>query len=77
MIDAPARAIVRIVLIVVGVAISLYLLYLLRKPIGWILIAIFLAVALAAPVNWLASADEARLRDHDRLRRRCWPSRSC
>ena len=53
MIDAPAKAIVRIVLIVVGVAIGLYLFYLLRKPISWLLIATFLAVALAAPVNWL------------------------
>ena len=53
MIDAPAKSIVRIVLIVVGVAISLYLIYLLRKPIGWLLIATFLAVALAPPVNWL------------------------
>jgi predicted PurR-regulated permease PerM len=45
---------VRIVLIVVCVAICLYLLYLLRRPISWILIAIFLAVALSGPVNYLA-----------------------
>jgi predicted PurR-regulated permease PerM len=50
---APAKAIVRIVVIVVGVAISLYLLYLLRKPIGWLLVAAFLGVALSGPVNWL------------------------
>jgi predicted PurR-regulated permease PerM len=31
----------------------LYLLWLLRKPIGWLLIAIFLAVALSSPVNYL------------------------
>jgi predicted PurR-regulated permease PerM len=49
-----ARSIVRIVLIVVCVAIALYLLYLLRKPISWVLIAIFLAVALSGPVNALA-----------------------
>ena len=53
MTDPPARSIVRIVLIVVCVSISLYLIYLLRKPIGWILIATFVAVALAGPVNWL------------------------
>jgi predicted PurR-regulated permease PerM len=52
--QAPARAIVRIILIVVAVAIALYLIYLLRKPIGWLLIAAFLAVALSGPVNWLA-----------------------
>jgi predicted PurR-regulated permease PerM len=49
------RSIVRIVLVIVCVAITLYLLWLLRKPIGWLLIAIFLAVALSPPVNWLAT----------------------
>jgi predicted PurR-regulated permease PerM len=48
------RAIVRIVLVVVCVAVVLYMLWLLRKPISWLLIAIFLAVALSPPVNWLA-----------------------
>jgi predicted PurR-regulated permease PerM len=41
------------VLVVVCVAVTLYLLWLLRKPISWLLIAIFLAVALSPPVNWL------------------------
>ncbi len=48
------RDIVRIVLVVVAVAIALYLLWLLRKPISWILISIFLAVALSPPVNHLS-----------------------
>jgi predicted PurR-regulated permease PerM len=48
-----ARAIARIVLVVVGVVLSLYLLYLLRKPLTWIFIAGFLAVALAGPINGL------------------------
>jgi predicted PurR-regulated permease PerM len=48
-----ARAILRIVLIIVGVVLTLYVLYLLRKPITWILIALFLAVALTPPVNYL------------------------
>jgi predicted PurR-regulated permease PerM len=48
-----AREIVRIVLIVVCVVIALYLLFLLRRPITWLLIAIFLAVALSPPVNAL------------------------
>jgi predicted PurR-regulated permease PerM len=47
------RVLVRVVLVVVAVAIVLYLLWLLRKPISWLLIAIFLAVALSPPVNWL------------------------
>jgi predicted PurR-regulated permease PerM len=50
---ASTRAIVRIVLIVVGVLLSLYVIYLMRKPITWLLIATFLTVALAGPVNWL------------------------
>jgi predicted PurR-regulated permease PerM len=48
-----ARAIARIVLIIVGVLISLYLLYRLRQPITWLIISIFLAVALSRPVNYL------------------------
>jgi predicted PurR-regulated permease PerM len=48
------RSIVRIVLVVVCVAIVLYLLWLLRKPISWLLIAAFLAVALSPPVNRLS-----------------------
>jgi predicted PurR-regulated permease PerM len=51
--DPPARSIVRIVLIVVCVAVALYLIWLLRRPIGWLLIAAFLAVALSGPVNTL------------------------
>ena len=48
------RDIVRIVLVVVCVAIVLYLVWLLRKPISWLLIATFLAIALSPPVNWLS-----------------------
>jgi predicted PurR-regulated permease PerM len=48
------RDIVRIVLVVVAVAIVLYLLWLVRKPISWVLISIFLAVALSPPVNRLS-----------------------
>jgi predicted PurR-regulated permease PerM len=48
------RSIVRIVLVIVCVAIILYLLWLLRKPISWLLVATFLAVALSPPVNYLS-----------------------
>jgi predicted PurR-regulated permease PerM len=48
-----ARAIVRIVLIIVAVVLALYLIYLLRKPLTWLFIAMFLAVALSPPVNYL------------------------
>ena len=47
------RVVVRTLLITITVAISLYLIYLLRRPIGWVLIALFLAVALSGPVNLL------------------------
>jgi predicted PurR-regulated permease PerM len=45
------RSIVRTVIVIVCVALILYLLYLLRKPISWLLISIFLAVALSPLVN--------------------------
>ena len=51
--ESTAREIVRNVLIVVGVVLTLYLLFLLRRPLGWIVIAMFLAIALSGPVNWL------------------------
>jgi predicted PurR-regulated permease PerM len=52
--DISLRAILRIVLVIVGVVVSLYVIYLLRKPIGWIVLATFIAVAMSAPVNLLA-----------------------
>src|SRR4051812_41638773 len=51
--ESAPREIVRNVLIVVGVVLTLYLLYLLRRPLGWIVIATFLAIAMSGPVNWL------------------------
>src|SRR3954452_5673554 len=48
-----ARVIVRLLFIMVAFSISLWLVFLLRKPISWVLIAIFLAVALSGPVNYL------------------------
>ena len=47
------RVVVRTVLIVAAVIAGLYLVYLLRRPIGWLLTATFLAVALSGPVNFL------------------------
>jgi len=48
-----SRAVARTVFTAVLVVLSLYLLYLLRQPIGWLLIAAFLAIALSGPVNYL------------------------
>jgi predicted PurR-regulated permease PerM len=50
---ANARTVLRTVLIIVAVVLLLYLIYLLRHPIGLILIAAFIAVALSGPVNYL------------------------
>jgi predicted PurR-regulated permease PerM len=52
--DISPRVILRIVLVIVGAVLTLYLLYLLRKPLSWIVIATFLAVAMSGPVNLLA-----------------------
>jgi predicted PurR-regulated permease PerM len=48
------RTVVRTLTITIAFAMALYLVYLLRKPIGWVLIATFLAVALSGPVNRLS-----------------------
>jgi predicted PurR-regulated permease PerM len=47
------RVVLRAVLVIVCVAIALYLIVLLRRPLTWIFIAGFLAIALAGPVNFL------------------------
>jgi len=47
------RIIIRTLFITVVFVVALYLIFLLRKPIGWVLIATFLAVALSGPVNVL------------------------
>lgn len=53
--DAPTtRVILRIVLIVLAVVFTLLVLRLLWQPIAWMLIAMFLAIALSGPVNLLA-----------------------
>ena len=51
--ESLSRVVLRTVLIVVAVAFALYVIYLVRKPISWLLIATFLAVALTGPVNLL------------------------
>ena len=48
------RAVARTVFTAVLVVLSLYLIYLLRQPIGWLLTATFLAIALSGPVNFLS-----------------------
>src|SRR5215213_8842631 len=48
-----ARVVFRVVLILVLVVLALYLIYVLRRPLTWIFIAGFLAIALSGPVDWL------------------------
>ncbi len=48
------RTVLRTVLTVVAVVVALYLIYLLRRPLTWIFIAGFLAIALSGPVAFLS-----------------------
>jgi predicted PurR-regulated permease PerM len=48
------RSILRVVSTVVLSVLALYLVYLLREPLSWLVIATFVAVAAAGPVNLLA-----------------------
>ncbi len=47
------RAILKIVLTVITCVLALYLIYLLRRPLTWIFIAGFIAIALSGPVAFL------------------------
>jgi predicted PurR-regulated permease PerM len=51
--DPLGRAALRTVLIVVSVAFALYLIYQLQKPITWLVVAAFIAIAMSGPVNVL------------------------
>ena len=53
--EPTVRGILRVVVTVVVSAIALYLVYQLRTPIGWLLLATFIAVSVSAPVNVLSS----------------------
>ncbi len=48
------RTVLRTTLVIVAVVGALYLTYLLRRPLGWLVIAAFVAIALSAPVGLLA-----------------------
>lgn len=49
----PLAAVVRVVAVVVAAVVVLYIAYLLRKPIGWIVLAGFIAIAVSGPVRLL------------------------
>lgn len=52
--DSGSRYVLRNALIILGLALAVYLVYLLRRPIGWLVIAAFLAVALSSPIAILS-----------------------
>jgi predicted PurR-regulated permease PerM len=53
-VDTTPRAIARAVLVVAAVVLLLYIVYLLRTPLTWLVIAAFIAVAVAGPVNFFS-----------------------
>jgi predicted PurR-regulated permease PerM len=52
--EPSSRAIVRIVLIVVLSALAVYVVYLLRTVVAWVIVAAFIAACASGPVNVLA-----------------------
>lgn len=52
--ESTSRLILRAVLIVVAVVLVLYVIYLLRRPLSWLVIAVFIAIAVSGPVNVLS-----------------------
>lgn len=52
--EPTPRAVLRTVMVVLCVVLALFLIYELRKPLGWLVIATFLAIALSGPVNLLS-----------------------
>ena len=52
--EPGSRTVMRTVLIVLLVLVALYLIYRLRTPLSWLVIATFLAIALSGPVNLLS-----------------------
>jgi predicted PurR-regulated permease PerM len=52
--DLEARTVLRTVLIVLTVIVAVYIIYLLRKPISWLVIAAFVAIAVSGPVAILS-----------------------
>jgi len=47
------RNVLRTVLTVLLVALGVYILYRLRQPLSWLVVATFLAIAMSGPVGWL------------------------
>jgi predicted PurR-regulated permease PerM len=54
-IDVGPRTTLRTVIVVLTVILTVYIVYLLRKPISWLVIAAFLAIAVSGPVAALST----------------------
>ena len=52
--ESTTRLILRAVLVVVAVVLVLYVMYQLRRPLSWLVIAAFIAIAVSGPVNLLS-----------------------
>lgn len=52
--ETTPRSVLRSVLVVVAVVLTLYVIYQLRTPLTWLVIAAFIAVAMSGPVNLLS-----------------------
>jgi len=51
---SSVRVVLRTMLVVVSVVVTLWLIYLLRRPLTWIFIAAFIAIALSGPISLLS-----------------------
>ena len=52
--ESTTRLVLRAVLVVVAVVVVLYVMYQLRRPLSWLVIAAFIAIAVSGPVNLLS-----------------------
>jgi predicted PurR-regulated permease PerM len=48
------RKVIRVVVTVIAAVLSIYLIYLLKKPLMWLVMAMFVAIAVSGPVNILS-----------------------
>ena len=71
-VDFRSRTVLRLLLIVLAVALSLEIVWIAREVVAWIVIAVFLALALDPLVGWIERRvpGQAELRDRDHVRPR-------
>ena len=67
-VDLRPRTILRVLLIAVAVAIALEMIWIARHVIAWVVIALFLALALDPLVSWIERADVSAVGTRSRSR---------